>query len=218
MFRGDTEALHTDMSIVIDRLGRDVPLDDIVGKLKGFYARGRISVSHALAELVVAHYLRSRGYERVDVEHSLAPRVVCDVYGELGGNRVCVEVEHGFVPPEHATEPISYLRARMVKKLAVISAHIDVPAMAVPPYYVPPVPLILLRPPHLRMKLRHLVSGIVEEVKRHFPDADAELLEKQLTNMELGFFLIVDIDSGRAIEIAPQQMEVLLTTRDSFLV
>jgi len=202
---------------VLERLAPHVYLDDIVGKIKGFYARGKISLNHALAEVVIAHYLRAQGFKHVDVEHNIAPRIVCDVYGELERGKLCVEIEYGFVPPEYATEPNSYLRARIAKKIATISQHVDILAFAIPPHYIPPIPLILLRPPCTRSRSRRGLSDLISLIKRFYPDSDIEATEKILTRAEIGFFLIVDIDRGKVAKLTPQQMEILLTTIDSFL-
>ena len=55
----------------------------------------------------------------------------------------------------------------------------------------------------------------LSDMKEFFTDVEAA--ENTLTQVEIGFFLVVDIDRGRVVKLTPQQMEILLTTVDSFL-
>jgi hypothetical protein len=66
-------------------------------------------------ELICAKHLIQKGFD-VEIEHDL-DKVSCDVYGVKGFGSVIIEVETGFVPPENAVDPLTYLKARIASKI-----------------------------------------------------------------------------------------------------
>ena len=61
-----------------------------------------------------------------------------------------MEVETGFVPPEHALDPTRYLKARIASKITRYSGFSNKFILATPPYYVMQLPPALTKPPRFR--------------------------------------------------------------------
>ena len=107
-----------------------------------------VKINHSVMELVSAKHLIQAGFS-VDVEYDLE-KVSCDVYALKGYGSVIVEVETGFVPPEHATDPLTYLRARIASKITRYSGFANKFILATPPHYIMQVPPALTKPPRFR--------------------------------------------------------------------
>ena len=110
------------------RLSQDLPpdlrveLEALKDKLVKLKAEGKVKINHSVMELVCAKELLAMGYS-VDVEHEIGG-LVCDVYAELDGRGLVVEIETGFVPPEHALDPMRYCKARIASKIANMGASL----------------------------------------------------------------------------------------------
>ena len=107
-----------------------------------------VKINHSVMELVCAKHFIQRGFE-VELEHDL-DKVSCDIYALKGYGTVIVEVETGFVPPEHALDPIMYLRARIASKITRYSGSSNKFMLATPPYYIMQIPSTLTKPPRFR--------------------------------------------------------------------
>ncbi len=112
----DTRRFRSDLEMLARRIerraGERLPasrLQPLIDGLTELYMSGAVKINHSAMELVVAAHLMMRGY-LVDVEVEVGD-LRCDVMG-TGGDRVIVEVETGFVPPDHALDPGSFCRAR----------------------------------------------------------------------------------------------------------
>lgn len=117
-------------------------------KLLNMNKRNMVKINHSVMELVSAKHLIQAGFN-VDIEYELE-KVSCDVYGVKGYGSVIVEVETGFVPPEHATDPLTYLRARIASKITRYSGFANKFILATPPYYIMQIPPALTKPPRFR--------------------------------------------------------------------
>jgi hypothetical protein len=117
-------------------------------KLLALNKRNMVKINHSVMELVSAKHLIQRGFE-VDLEYEL-DGVSCDIYALKGMGSVIVEVETGFVPPEHALDPTRYLKARIASKITRYSGFSNKFILATPPYYVMQVPPALTKPPRFR--------------------------------------------------------------------
>ena len=117
-------------------------------KLIALNKRNMVKINHSVMELVSAKHLIQRGFD-VDLEYDLE-KVSCDVYALKGFGSVIVEVETGFVPPEHALDPTKYLRARVASKITRYSGFSNKFILATPPHYVMQVPPALTKPPRFR--------------------------------------------------------------------
>lgn len=92
-------------------------VDFVKNRLIELYKRNIVKINHSVMELVCARHLIRYGYS-VDVEKRLTDILVCDVYATKGDGEAVVEIETGFVPPEHALDPLSYYTARITSKIA----------------------------------------------------------------------------------------------------
>lgn len=97
-----------------------------------------MKINHPIMELICAKYLMSNGYE---VERQLNDILTCDVYAVRGSESLIVEVKRGFVPPEHALEPVAYNGARVASKVARYSRYADKFGLGAPPYYIMQTPV-----------------------------------------------------------------------------
>lgn len=160
-----------------------------------------VSLNHSIMELLVAKHLFDQGYENVDIEVKIDDLLIADVVGYKEA-KVVVEIETGFVPAEYASEPNSYLRARLASKIARYSFYADVFILAFPTYYIPPIPKILLQRPHDRdpMILRDLKSLIDKYYKN--PPIDYEYLTKAYLHK----LYMLDIDEGVVKELSPEEL------------
>ncbi|MET1127846.1 MAG: hypothetical protein ABWW70_00805 [Thermoproteota archaeon] len=193
LFRRDLEELAA-------RLGLRRELEPIVDKLVDMYAKGLVKINHSALELVVAGYLVKRGYENVDVEHTVPDGMVCDVYAEKAWSSLVVEVETGFTPPSNALDPVDYLRARIVAKVARYGRYASKMALAIPPYYAAPIPSPLLKPPRARRK--EDIAALKELVDRYYTSPPIPV--DSLWSARLHTIVIVDVDRGTAYETDPE--------------
>jgi len=184
-----------DLSELVARLSRDLPpdlKDELVAlaeKLVWLHEEGRVKINHSAMELVCARDLLAMGYS-VDVEHELNG-LVCDIYAELDGEGLVVEIETGFVPPEHALDPLTYCRARIASKIARYGCLADRFALGLPPHYVAIVPPAFLKEGALRSQ------GELEAVKRlcdyYYRNPPVSLEEVRAARLD--WIIIIDVDS-----------------------
>jgi hypothetical protein len=180
-----------------------VKLDAVTAKL--------IEINHSVMEVLVAKDLILKGYE-VDVEHFLAESVVCDVLGIKGGGRAIIEIETGFVPPDHALDPTAFCSARIASKISRYSKYADKFSLASPLYQTLPIPPVFLKPPRVRGREE------LEEVKslcdRYYDNPPIELKEIALSRLHSLYF--IDVDTGNVRELDPETYgESLLATLDN---
>ena len=192
LFRRDLEELASRISLKGVSRSRLVPLID---KLTDLYEQGAVKINHSVMELVVAAHLLSKGFQ-VDVEVGLDD-LRCDVMG-VNDEKVIVEVETGFVPPEHALDPDSFCRARVASKIARYSQYADRFYLAAPPTYLMELPPFLMDPPHSRSETElKKWKDLVDRYYRN-PPVPLELLRVA----KLNGVLVVYVDEGRIIELS----------------
>ena len=186
-------------------------LDAIRAKLVELHGQNLVKINHSVMEIICAKDLILKGYD-VDVEHRLAESLVCDLLGVKGDARAVIEIETGFVPPEHALDPTAYCSARITSKIARYSRFADKFSLASPLYQVLPIPQLFLKPPRLREREE------LEEMKKlcdYYYDNPPIALE-QITTGRLHSLLFIDVDKGRVIEVEPETYgeSVLATYND----
>ncbi|TRO49841.1 hypothetical protein E2P47_00885, partial [Candidatus Bathyarchaeota archaeon] len=71
-----------------------------------------VKINHSVMELVCAKHLILEGYE-VQIEYPLNDTLTCDLYSIKGYGNLVVEIETGFIPPDQALYPLTYLSARL---------------------------------------------------------------------------------------------------------
>ncbi len=183
-----------DIEDVFLRLCQDLPpeirieLECLKDKLVWLKAKGKVKINHSVMELVCAKELLAMGYS-VDVEHEIGG-LVCDVYAELDGRGLVVEIETGFVPPEHALDPMRYCMARVASKIARYGSLTDSFALALPPHYVAVVPEAFLSPGESRSEEQ--VAAIKElcDYYYHNPPVSPE----EIRSARLDWVFVIDVD------------------------
>ncbi|NYT11330.1 MAG: hypothetical protein GKC03_02115 [Methanomassiliicoccales archaeon] len=110
-----------------------------------------LKINHSVLEMIVAKHLMEEGYD-VDLEYRVDGELTCDVFARKGMGVMIVEVETGYVPPAHALDPVSYIRARISSKISRYSKFCHKFALGAPPHYIMPIPEVLTLPPRYRKK------------------------------------------------------------------
>lgn len=160
------------------------------------YKKRLVKINHSVMELVCAKHLIRYGYV-VDVEKQLTDILVCDLHGTKGYGETVVEIETGFVPPDHALDPLSYYYARVVSKIARYSSFANQFVLATTPVSILPIPEMYRRPPRARtnQEIKNL-KRICDKYYRNPP-----VSEEEIVNGRIHMIYIIDIDQGNVIEI-----------------
>ena len=168
----------------------------VKNRLIDLYRRNLVKINHSAMELVCAKHLVRYGYT-VDVEKQLTDILICDVYAEKGDGAAIVEIETGFIPPEHALDPLSYYSARIASKIARYSKHANQFVLATPPVSILPIPGLFRRPP------RDRGSSEIKKVKalcdRYYKNPP--VTEDEILNGRLHITYIINIDAGKVVEM-----------------
>jgi hypothetical protein len=144
-----------DLTLLVRRLteGVDLEASRKLRKLKDdlltLQRANVVKINHSVMEMVCAKFLVMKGYD-VEIEHPLNELLTCDLYATKGLGSLIVEVETGFIPPEHAMDPLTYTSARLASKIIRYSSFAGKFAIGVPPHYVLPIPEMLALPPKSR--------------------------------------------------------------------
>jgi len=165
-------------------------------RLIELYKKNLVKINHSVMELVCAKHLIRYGYV-VDVERRLTNILICDLHGSKGNGETVVEIETGFVPPDHALDPLSYYYARVASKIARYSSFANQFVLATTPVSILPIPEMFRRPPRDRRneeiaKLKH----VCDKYYRNPP-----VTEEEIINGRIHMIYIIDIDQGNVIEM-----------------
>jgi len=171
-------------------------MDFVKQRLIELYKKNIVKINHSAMELVCAKHLIHYGYN-VDVEKQLTDILVCDLHATKGDGEAIVEIETGFIPPEHALDPLSYYSARIASKISRYSKFANLFVLATPPVSILPIPSIFGRPPRDR-KYAELeqVKLLCNKYYRNPPVSLNEIL-----NGRLHIIYIINIDEGKVIEM-----------------
>ena len=168
----------------------------VKNRLVELYMRNLVKINHSAMELVCAKHLIRYGY-KVDVEKQLTDILICDVYAEKGEGAAIVEIETGFIPPEHTLDPLSYYVARIASKIARYSKHANQFVLATPPVSILPIPALFRRPPRDRRPSEiKKVKVLCDKYYKNPPVTEDEIL-----NGRLHITYIINIDAGKVVEM-----------------
>ena len=171
-------------------------MDFVKQRLIELYKKNIVKINHSAMELVCAKHLIHYGYN-VDVEKQLTDILVCDLHATKGDGEAIVEIETGFIPPEHALDPLSYYSARIASKISRYSKFANLFVLATPPVSILPIPSIFGRPPRDRKYAE------LEQVKllcnKYYRNPPVSL--NQILNGRLHIIYIINIDEGKVIEM-----------------
>ena len=193
-----TEDVNTLSSKLVEQESDEVvrKLDFVKYRLIELYKKKLVKINHSTMELVCARHLIHYGYT-VDVEKQLTNILVCDLFATKGDGETIVEIETGFIPPEHALDPLSYYSARIASKIARYSKFSNQFVLATPPVSILSIPKVFGRPPRYRK------SSEVEQVKslcdRYYRNPPVSVNEIQTARLHMIY--IINIDDGRITEM-----------------
>jgi hypothetical protein len=199
------EIFEQDLSTLLSRLtiGVNKEVENKLNMLKDWLVKLQkeniVKINHSVMELVCAKYLLLKGYE-VQVEYSLNELLTCDLYSIKGYGNLIVEIETGFIPPEHALDPLTYTSARLASKIIRYSGYAGKFALGVPPHYILPFPRALAKPPRRRTPME------IENIKK-LCDAyyhNPPVTEEEICNARTQEIYIIDVDQAQVQEIDPE--------------
>jgi len=156
-----------------------------------------VKINHSAMELVCAKYLVTAGFD-VDLERVL-DSLSCDIYAVKGFGSLIVEVETGFVPPEHALDPLTYIKARVASKITRYSGYADKFGLAVPPHYIIWIPPALAKPPRDRSENEVNETKALCDLYYSNPPVSFE----EIKNARIHSVFILDVDKGVVEETDP---------------
>jgi hypothetical protein len=191
----------TDMDIVIEKIipqlnNKEIQmLYKLRKELIEMYNRNIVKINHTVIELIIASYLIKNGYN-VNIEYDLNG-ISCDIYAKKGLGNLLVEVETGFVPPDHALDPITYLKARITSKIIRYSAFANKFALASTPYYIMQIPSALTKPPRFRSDEEIAYMKSLCDLYYTNPPVSLE----EIRNSRLHSIFIVDVDKVEVKEL-----------------
>ena len=198
----DIERFSLDVNTLSNKLTAGEPdeiikrVDFVKCRLIELYKRNLVKINHSTMELVCARHLVHYGYT-VDVEKQLSDVLVCDLFATKGDGETIVEIETGFIPPEHALDPLAYYSARIASKIARYSKFANQFILATPPVSILSIPKVFERPPRYRKMYE------VEQVKilcdRYYRNPPVGLNE--ILAGRLHMIYIINIDRGKIIEM-----------------
>ena len=157
-----------------------------------------VKINHSIMELVCAKYLILKGYE-VQLEYPLNELLTCDLYSTKGYGNLIVEIETGFIPPEHALFPLTYTSARLASKIIRYSSFAGKFALGMPPHYILPFPHALAKPP--RRRTAEEISAIKKLCDKYYQNPP--VTETEIQNARIQEIYIIDVDQAKVHEIDP---------------
>ncbi|MEM3403382.1 MAG: hypothetical protein QXJ17_02345 [Nitrososphaeria archaeon] len=168
-------------------------------ELVSLYKKNLVKINHSAMELVCAKALIKLGYD-VKVEYKLSENLVCDLYCIKGEGTMIVEVETGFVSPEHALQPLTYYYARLSSKISRYSAYSNKFALGTPPNHILPLPSYFVKPPRYRSDEEAWKVKKLCDIYYQNPPIRLE----DIKYARLHSVFIIDVDNVSAEEIDPE--------------
>lgn len=194
-----------DLNLILSKLSQNCQrttlkkLTQLKEKLIQLHRENVVKINHSVMELVCAKHLVEEGFE-VLVEHPVDDNLTCDLYGTKRDGSLLVEIETGFVPPDHALDPSTYIAARVASKIVRYSIHARKFALGLPPHYILRFPSVLIQPSRERK------SEDLQAVKKlcdlYYSNPPVSLDE--IRNALVHVIYIIDVDEARVWEVDPQ--------------
>ena len=154
----------------------------------------KVKINHSVMELICAKYLVQTGFN-VNLEYELNG-VSTDIYAKKGFGSLIVEVETGFVPPDHALDPINYLKGRVTSKICRYSGYSNKFILATTPYYIMQLPPSLVKPP--RFRTEEEVAYLKTLCDQYYKSPPVSL--EEIRNARLHSILVIDVDNASTME------------------
>jgi hypothetical protein len=202
---GSKGKFEEDLGILLSRLTSDMDIDGkrkltkLRDDLVNLQKANVVKINHSVMELVCAKYLIQRSYD-VQVEHPLNEILTCDLFATKGLGNLIVEIETGYIPPEHAMDPLTYTFTRLASKIIRYSSFAGKFAIGVPPHYVLPFPKALTLAPRKRTAID------VEHIKAlcDWYYQKPPVTEEEIRNARIHEIYVIDVDRIRVQEMDPE--------------
>ena len=165
-------------------------------RLVDLYKRNLVKINHSVMELVCAKHLIEFGYS-VDVERKLTEILVCDVFASKGDGEAIVEIETGFIPPEHALDPTAYYVARIASKISRYSKHANKFVLATTPVSILPIPQLFRFP--VRARKANEIQKLKRACDNYYKDPPVEVGD--ILDGRLHMIYVIDIEGGKIHEM-----------------
>ncbi|MCW4019820.1 MAG: hypothetical protein NWF14_01115 [Candidatus Bathyarchaeota archaeon] len=178
-----------------DRVSKEITR--LRDQLVSLHKKNLVKINHSVMEIVCAKYLVLAGYD-VDLELVL-DSLSCDIYARKGFGSLIIEVETGFVPPEHALDPLTYVKARVASKITRYSGYAEKFGLAVPPHYAMQIHPALIEPPRDRREEEIRDVKALCDLYYSNPPVSRE----EIKNARIHAVYILDIDNGTVDETEP---------------
>jgi len=200
------EKFEEDLKLLLSRLNQGASEDDAkqLTQLKDglikLHEQNIVKINHSVMELVCAKHLVEKGYD-VKVEHPLEDGLTCDLYATKGYGSLIVEIETGFVPPEHALDPQTYIEARIASKIIRYSYRAGKFALGLPPHYLLQFPVVFTQPPRAR-KIKDL-EAIKTLCDLYYQNPPVTL--EEIKNARIHVIYIINVDGVTVRESEPEE-------------
>ena len=199
------EKFEQDLTTLMSRLtiGVEKEVENKLNMLKEWLLKLQreniVKINHSVMELVCAKHLILKGYE-VQLEYPLNEILTCDLYSIKGYGNLIVEIETGFIPPEHALDPLTYTSARLASKIIRYSSYAGKFALGVPPHYILPFPQALAKPPRKRTAADvEFIQNLCDKYYSNPP-----VTHEDICNARIHEIHVIDVDQARVQEIDPE--------------
>jgi hypothetical protein len=199
------DRFEQDLSTLMSRLvvGVEQDVENKLNTLKNWLVKLQkenvVKINHSIMELVCAKHLILKDYE-VQLEYSLNEILTCDLYSIKGYGNLIVEIETGFIPPEHALFPLTYTSARLASKIIRYSSFAGKFALGMPPHYMLPFPRALAKPP--RKRTYEEIQAIKKLCDSYYQNPP--VTEEEVCNARIQEIYIIDVDKAKVQEIDPE--------------
>jgi len=209
------EKFEEDLEFLLSKLGQDMQkqakekLSQLKDRLVQLHRANLVKINHSVMELVCAKHLISKDYN-VDVEPQLDGGLMCDLFAVKGYGTLIVEIETGFIPPEHALDPSTYNSARIASKIIRYSNHAGKFALGIPPHYILQIPEVFTVSP--RERALENLKTIKNLCDLYYQNPPVSLDE--VKNARLHVIYVVDVDNAAIQEVDP---ETYIKTKPVFI-
>lgn len=193
-----------DLIFLMKKLTQDIEKEEnynlslLKDQLIQLHRKNIIKINHSVMELVCAKYLILKGFKLL-LEHPLSGILTCDIYAVKGFGSLIVEIETGFIPPEHALDPLTYTTARLASKIIRYSRYCEKFALGIPPHYVLTFPGVLALPPRERPESDMNTMKNLCDLYYHNPPINLE----EIKHARIHSIYIINVDLVNVQEIDP---------------
>jgi hypothetical protein len=194
-----------DVSYLVSKLIVDLQTDQVqkINELKQdlleLHRQNVVKINHSVMELICAKYLILKSYD-VQIEYKLSDILTCDLYSTKGLGNLIVEIETGYIPPEHALDPLTYTYTRLASKIVRYSSFAGKFAIGVPAHYVLPLPRVLAVSPRRRKSQEvELIKNLCDHYYQNPP-----VSVESIWNARIHEIFIIDVDRLIVQEMDPE--------------